>query len=299
LLASAAAEGIPGEVITAFVDPELEALLGIDGDHEAMVALVGLGAGANDPPTSPEVTALPFESIPLSSREVDYDDLRKIQRESRLVTIDEVASIADAPIAIALALAPSDLLRFESSDECLGLGQTILRRGSTRTFAHEALEAAELQTIMDVSISPLGADFPPLVDAYLIVNAVNGMTAGNYYYDRVARGYVMLREGSFRAEAGYLCLEQMLGADCSVLLVYMADLERALAALGNRGYRDAHLEAGIIGGRAYLAAYSLGRGATGLTFYDDDTTKFFEPHAARKSPILMVALGVPAGSSAS
>ena len=81
--------------------------------------------------------------------------------------------------------------------------------------------------------------------------------------------------------------------DCSALLVYMADLERVLAALGNRGYRDAHLEAGILGGRAYLAAYALERGATGLTFYDDDTTKFFSPHAAGKSPILMVALGVP------
>ena len=61
---------------------------------------------------------------------------------------------------------------------------------------------------------------------------------------------------------------------------------------GARGYRDAHLEAGILGGRAYLAAYSLGRGASGLTFYDDDTTKFFAPHAEGKSPLLMVAVGV-------
>ncbi|MGA7871805.1 MAG: hypothetical protein WCA22_13010 [Candidatus Binatus sp.] len=73
----------------------------------------------------------------------------------------------------------------------------------------------------------------------------------------------------------------------------MAGLERVLRALGNRGYGDAHLEAGILGGRACLAAYSLGRGGTGLTFYDDDTTKFFEAHAAGKSPLLMVAVGVP------
>jgi hypothetical protein len=73
----------------------------------------------------------------------------------------------------------------------------------------------------------------------------------------------------------------------------MANLDRALEALGNRGYRDAHLEAGILGGLAYLAAYALKRGASGLTFYDDDTTRFFSPHAAGKSPILMVAIGVP------
>jgi hypothetical protein len=73
----------------------------------------------------------------------------------------------------------------------------------------------------------------------------------------------------------------------------MTDLEHGLAALGNRAYRDAHLEAGLHAGRAYLAAYALGRGATGLTFYDDDTTNFFAPHAAGKSPLLMVAIGVP------
>jgi hypothetical protein len=73
----------------------------------------------------------------------------------------------------------------------------------------------------------------------------------------------------------------------------MADLERALEALGNRGYRDAHLEAGILGGRAYLASYALDRGASGLTFYDEETTRFLSPHAAGKNPLLMVAIGVP------
>jgi hypothetical protein len=99
--------------------------------------------------------------------------------------------------------------------------------------------------------------------------------------------------GDFRADAGYLCLEQRLGADCSALIVYMADLEQILAVFGNRGYRYAHLEAGLLGGGIYLAAYSLGRGATGLTFYDDDTASFLQPHCERMTPLLMVALGEP------
>ena len=86
----------------------------------------------------------------------------------------------------------------------------------------------------------------------------------------------------------------MFGADCSALICYMANFDRLLAALGNRGYRAAQLEAGLHGGRAYLAAYALGRGATGLTFYDDDTVEFLGPHAAGNIPLLMVAVGVPA-----
>jgi len=137
-------------------------------------------------------------------------------------------------------------------------------------------------------------DLGQLAEAYLIVNAVEGLVPGAYYYRRDTRAFEVLEAGDFRAEAGYLCLEQPLGADCSALIIYMTDLEQVLQSFGNRGYRNVHLEAGLLGGRAYLAAYSLGRGATGLTFYDDDTTAFLQPHCGQMVPLLMVAVGVPA-----
>jgi hypothetical protein len=66
-----------------------------------------------------------------------------------------------------------------------------------------------------------------------------------------------------------------------------------LARFGDRGYRAAQLEAAVVGGRLYLAACALGFGATGLTFFDDDVTHFFSPHAAGKSVMFLVAAGVP------
>ena len=226
---------------------------------------------------------------------MEYPDLVKMHGESRLVTSDEVAAVSAAKLDSAPTPPSASALHLETitSEESAGLGETILRRGSSRAFSQQAITAAELATIMAASSEHPQADFPPLTDTYLIVNAADGLAPGAYYYNRNSRAFELLKAGNFRGEAGYLCLEQPLGMDCSALVVYMADLERALGALGNRGYGDAHLEAGILGGRAYLAAYSLGRGATGLTFYDDDTTKFFAPHAAGKSPLLMVAIGVP------
>jgi len=295
LLAAAAAEEISAEVITAFEDPALEALLGIDGDREGMIALIALGRTDETASPSPAVEPLALETIPLSSHEVAYPDLVKMHRESRLVTADEVATVSAAKPLPPKSTPSANALQLETitSEESAGLGETILRRGSSRAFAQEAITAAELATIMAASSEHPQADFPPMTDTYLIVNAATGLEPGAYYYNRDARAFELLKAGNFRGEAGYLCLEQPLGMDCSALIVYMADLERALTAFGNRGYGDAHLEAGILGGRAYLAAYSLGRGATGLTFYDDDTTKFLEPHAAGKSPLLMVALGIP------
>ena len=71
------------------------------------------------------------------------------------------------------------------------------------------------------------------------------------------------------------------------------DLDPVLARFGNRGYRAAQLEAAIEAGKTYLAAYALGIGATGLTFFDDDVTRFFSPHAAGKSVMFLMAFGRP------
>ena len=140
------------------------------------------------------------------------------------------------------------------------------------------------------------ADFldPPgssLLDLYLIVNAVEGLAPGAYYYRRSERSLELLREGSFRNEAGRLGLSQDLPADAAVNVYSLASLPPLLARLGNRGYRAVQLEGGITGGRMYLAAYAQRFGASGLTFFDDEVTEFFSPHAAGKSVMFLVALG--------
>ena len=80
-------------------------------------------------------------------------------------------------------------------------------------------------------------------------------------------------------------------ADAAVAVFFLADLRPILQRFGNRGYRAVQLEAGILGGKLYLAAYAQRLGATGLTFYDDEVTAFFSPHAAGKSAIFLVAVG--------
>src|SRR5207247_1002173 len=70
-------------------------------------------------------------------------------------------------------------------------------------------------------------------------------------------------------------------------------LDPVLASWGSRGYRTANLVAGLYGGRMYLAAYALGLGATGLTFYDDDVVSFFSPEAAGADAIFVTAVGRP------
>jgi SagB-type dehydrogenase family enzyme len=293
--AAANADALETEIITIFKDGPVEELLEVDGEREGIACLVALGRDHASAGQSPVLSSIELESIPLSAKEVVYQDLVRLHRASRLSGSEEVAELTHIQFDSRQLESSSAAIALDALDDdaASGLGETIVRRGSTRIFARKPIAAEELATILATSNLDPNRDIARVAETYLIVNAVDGIAPGAYYYRRENGSLELLKAGDFRAEAGYLCLEQPLGANCSALIIYMTDLERTLRSFGNRGYRTAHLEAGLLGGRAYLAAYSLGRGATGLTFYDDDTTAFLQPHCGQMSPLLMVAVGEP------
>jgi len=127
-------------------------------------------------------------------------------------------------------------------------------------------------------------------------HAVEGLAPGTYLYRGDAHALDPLDAGDFRHQAAFLCLEQPLGGDAAVTLFFLSPLDSVLAAFGERGYRLVNLEAGLSGGRAYLAAYALGFGASGLTFYDAEVVRFFLPRAAGADAIFVVALGRAMGA---
>ncbi len=157
---------------------------------------------------------------------------------------------------------------------------------------HEASSLENREEVAEsTSTQPIWPGFSLLNNLYLIVNAVDGLAPGAYYYDVATADLELLKEGNFRNKASYLGLQQDLPGHAAADVFFLASLEPILNTFGNRGYRAAQLEAGILGGKMYLAAYALHLGATGLTFFDDDVTEFFSPHAAGKSAIFLMALG--------
>jgi SagB-type dehydrogenase family enzyme len=134
---------------------------------------------------------------------------------------------------------------------------------------------------------------PPL-EYLLLVSAVDGLDPGLYRY-LPGRGTVALLDApaDVRALAGRLVLDEQRGADAAALVLLMADLTTMLERLGNRGYRAAQLEAGVVAGKLYLAATEAGLGVTGLTFYDDEVGRVIDEHVPGLTPMLAVALGQP------
>jgi SagB-type dehydrogenase family enzyme len=292
LLAAAAALDLPAHVVTGFADDAVARLLDLDTTREVPLAVVALGDGAPPPPPAPAIAPLAYATLPLSATEVDYPLAREAHVASSLASSDAVArwrmgAPAAAPAARSTALVPAPLAHDAIREP---IEAVIVRRGSARRFAHASIPLVALATVLDAARapSPLDAHAPSTI--YLIANAVDDLDAGAYLVETDG-GLAPIRLGVFRREAGFLGLGQELPADAAADLYWLVDLETVFARLGDRGYRVAQLEAAIAGGRTYLAAYALGLGATGLTFFDDDVTQFFSPDAAGLSVMFHMAIG--------
>jgi nitroreductase len=207
---------------------------------------------------------------------IEYPEAYALHRASKLEGAEEVERYRDGG----------------GTDENARLGipdEVFLRRGSIRDFSPEPISRDDLTAILAKAVGAIPLDVPPSNEFRLIANAVDGLDRGAYRFELPDR-FELLRAGDFRRAAGYLVLEQPLGALAATVMFAMADLDAVLERHGNRGYRAAQLEAGIRVGRVYLGAFARGLGATASTFYDDEVTAFLAPNEGL-SPMLCAAVG--------
>jgi SagB-type dehydrogenase family enzyme len=304
MLAVSGASGLTSEIVLGFVDAEVNCLLDLDTRREVSLCLVPIGRTLESSlPPQREVQALGLETVPLSGHEVEYPAMLEMHAASSLESAEEVSQWRAKPQVLQSAALVGEAVRLrplrDEEQPKDTIEQVILHRGSTRTFDKAAsITLAQLSTILEHATRGLRAGFlqtpgSQLNHLYLIVHSVQDLKPGAYFFAREQNTIELLKEGEFRAAAHHLGLEQQLPADACVDIFFLADLKSILRRYGNRGYRAVQLEAGVIGGKMYLAAYAQYLGATGLTFFDDDVVNFFSPHAKDKSAIFLVAIGKP------
>ncbi|MGI0092372.1 MAG: SagB/ThcOx family dehydrogenase [Nitrososphaerales archaeon] len=321
LLATGVSDGFVTRLIMGFVDVEVEKLLGLKERQEATIALAPVGVGLKDFPAensvSKSIPPLQLETVSLSPKEDDYPQIWSMNEASSLSTNEEVKSWNKKLPEVLSNREPeessdfgnrNELVRLDIQDECkdqsLPLSEAIFWRGSTRRFARKSISLAKLSQILYSSTRGVPLEIltqsgkmnetgSTLADIYLIANAVDGLASGSYFFDRAQKSLEHLKPGNFRNISSYLCLGQPLFGNASAVLFLMDDLQSVLKGFGNRGYRAAEFEAGIVAGKLYISSYALKLGASGSTFYDDAVTEFFSPHASRKSTMIAVGIGIP------
>jgi SagB-type dehydrogenase family enzyme len=146
------------------------------------------------------------------------------------------------------------------------------------------------------SVFPMFPDGPHvgLVRPLWVTHDVTGMDDGVWYYNPVTDAWSLLHEGDMRKQAAFLSLEQEWTADGFATCFIVANVNHLMTHAGPDTYRLAHLEAGIVAQRLYLAANALGHGCgfSGL-FYDDEVRNFFGLAQSGWEVMYEVALGVP------
>ena len=91
LLAAAAARKVPAKVVVGFLDATVNKLLALDTKREAALTLVALGnASSKAAGSPPAVKSLPFETVPLSRKEIDYPAMGVMHEASSLESEQEV-----------------------------------------------------------------------------------------------------------------------------------------------------------------------------------------------------------------
>jgi SagB-type dehydrogenase family enzyme len=305
LISLSASLGLPIRIVQGFEDQTVNELLGVQDEEEATICLSPIG------PEGYRSTDRQLKRIdpilpkvqPLSGEETKYSGISEAHRASFLQSKEEV----DKWTKVSLVTSNSQRTTYPKiplpppiieATRSRRLGEVILQRGSTRRFARSPITLSQLSTVLRTSTGPIPRDYLPerenLIETYFIANAVEGLAPGSYFYAPEQESLVELKRAELRQMSAYLCLGQPLFGDASVVFFLMTRLREVLGALGNRGYRTTQLEGGIVAGKIYLSAYTLGLGASGSTFYDDAVTEFFSPHAKEKSTMIAVGLGVPA-----
>ncbi|MFM8978957.1 MAG: SagB/ThcOx family dehydrogenase [Planctomycetia bacterium] len=272
-------EGLHAVPVADFADDAVDGLLLLDPGQEATLALVPLVPAPAPPAPWREAGRSPARShgaLPALGEWIRpvHDATRMDERlEPRRAPRAPLPQPLHAPIAL-------ESTPLEGGAPLL---EAMRARRSTRRLVRGALPLGDVGRMLAAAWPPPGspdptaAIAPALLDTWVVVQAVDGLAPGTYRYLPGEHALAQVAGHADREALRHACLGQELGGDCALAVVHAFDLPAAVASHGERAYRYAHLEAGMLGARLQLAALRLGHGASGIAgFFDDDLARLLD-----------------------
>jgi SagB-type dehydrogenase family enzyme len=190
------------------------------------------------------------------------------------------------------------------------LWDAIGRRRSQRSFAEEAIDAAELSALLEAAYGvtgvlestdgpiplslravPSGGALYPL-ELYVAALRSDGLEPALYHFDPLRRGLEIVRPGVDADEVSALSTYPQIVGGCGALILIAAIFGRTRFKYGLRSYRFALLEAGHVAQNIVLTATALGLAAVPLGgFYDRRTDEFLGLDGVNESALYTIAVG--------
>ena len=196
--------------------------------------------------------------------------------------------------------------------EGAALSEVVRSYAPLRGFEPKSLSIHELSTLLHLTNGVTGrfGDDPKSLrlraspsagalyagEVYIVVEQVDGVAAGLYYYDVAPHHLLRLRSGSLLAEV-QRAMERPAEIEGAAVVVLLSNVfGRYTRQYANRGYRYALIDSGHQSENLRLVARAIGLGdASASRFYDDRLNALLEIDGAREAVCALHAVG-PAGT---
>jgi SagB-type dehydrogenase family enzyme len=299
LALSAKAIGCEAFAFGHFGDDEVSQSCGLEADEWPMLIVEVRGASI---PLGKQNACQPVWSggraNQISPETIAYPRIEQIHEATKLSgnVQPSISAAEPAPTGSGVIKLPCTA----SSERAFG--EVTRKRRSALNFQGKthSMSLAQLSAILSAASRPFSSDFAgaDLIQLYLYAHNVDGLQPGVYRLWPGSAELEQIRSGDQRVAAAGLSLGQDLAGNACVAFSMIGDLERAVRAHGDRGYRYVHFEAGAFGHRLYLAAEAFRLAATGIgAFYDAEVHRYLNITPKQGQVVYHFAIGCPVPDS--
>ena len=130
------------------------------------------------------------------------------------------------------------------------------------------------------------------IDTYLIINRLEGVEPGIYFFEVVDFSLTLKRAGDFSGPIAQAALNQEIARAAAVVFVWVAVIRRSRQKYRQRAYRYIYLDCGHIAQNLYLAATALGLGCCGIAaIFDDEVNDLVGVDGREETAIYLATVG--------
>jgi SagB-type dehydrogenase family enzyme len=169
------------------------------------------------------------------------------------------------------------------------LRQAIERRSSVRRYSRTPLTLEELSFLLWCTqgikeVIPGSATFRTVpsagarhaLETYLLINNVDTLSAGLYWYSALRHGLILIDHGDQLADQLVAaCLGQRFVAQSGATFIWTASSYRMTWRYSERGYRYFFIDVGHVCQNLYLAAEAIDCGVCAIAAFSDDAVNEF------------------------
>jgi SagB-type dehydrogenase family enzyme len=184
------------------------------------------------------------------------------------------------------------------------LWKALQKRRSFRDYKPEPLSLVELSTLLWATQGITEKAFGPWyrtapsagalhpIDTYLVVNRVEGLEPGIYFFDVVEFSLILKRAGDLARSIAQAALNQEMARTAAVVFVWVAVIRRSSQKYRQRAYRYIYLDCGHIAQNLYLGATALDLGCCAVAaIFDDEVNDLVGVDGQEETAIYLAMVG--------